>query len=308
MSGGLNLWLESALNWKITQLSTSICKAFPFFTYTMFDYSVAIIVIMTCDKFYAILFPLRVKKFKFSISTKEYISAVSALFICCIINCHFLVSLTLVKVNSTHSVNNSSASLCTNNIWNDFYDNYWIYIDATVYSFLPFVLITIFNVSIIICLLKEKTLNLEVNKSEVVILKNQKLRGTLLNNVCNENENERIKTKKRRRSCTQNNTRLTLTLFFINISFCVLTMPIVILQIVIYVQINNNMSSMMLNDDRLDCSQKKENINDLLKAIFELLQFLNHSLNFFLYCLSGSAFREETIMVFSNLFKMCFFF
>ena len=340
MSGGLNLWLESAFNWKLTGISTVVCKIFPFFTYTMFDYSIAIIVIMTSKKLYAVSFPLRANALKFS--RKESIPALSALLICCIINSHFLFSLTLAEVISTNSFNSSTMNVCINDKWYDFYDNYWIYIDAAVYSFLPFVLITITNISIIIFLVKEKKKSLTLQRFRVTKFRkfdsaimhsnyfteknNIKDSSRLQSNslISSASKQDQLKGRMiiaehdRKHSVFEiasrykrfpiNNKRLTIMIFLINISFSILTMPIVILQI-IHQQKINDMIETIFTEKSTQTFEEKENIFNLLKAIFELLQFLNHSVNFFLYCLSGTTFRRETMIVLSkayNRFSKCF--
>ncbi len=65
LSGGVNLWLESAFNLKILTISTAMCKIFPFLSYTMLHYSVTIIVILTADKLYAVLSPFKAFERKF---------------------------------------------------------------------------------------------------------------------------------------------------------------------------------------------------------------------------------------------------
>ena len=334
MSGGLNLWLENSLNWKITQTSVVVCKVFPFFTYTMLDFSVAIIVIMTGKKLYAVLFPITANKL--NSSRKEIITVLLALFGCIIINSHFLFSLELVKVHIINSFNNS-LDMCTNSKWDTFYQNYWIYIDAIIYSFLPFVLINIFNVSIIICLVQHKKNRLKLlefqmqNKSQPVsILEGSSteitekrnslkfLKKKNLNTFHHRNvrfhrrmaivEYDRKDTvskisSQRKKICEKNNRRLTIVLFLINISFSIFTMPIVILQIIHQVRLNEFIKMMI---DENSVPNKENNTFDLLKACFELLQYLNHSINFFLYCLSGSTFRQESMVILSNFYK-CFF-
>jgi hypothetical protein len=72
-------------------------------------------------------------------------------------------------------------------------------------------------------------------------------------------------------------------------------MPIVVLQI----YYNNKRHQIFdeISKNRNDSKYIENFYNniDLLKAIAELLQYLNHSLNFFLYIISGKTFREETI-------------
>ena len=85
------------------------------------------------------------------------------------------------------------------------------------------------------------------------------------------------------------NKRLTLMVLFINISFCILSMPMVILQIV------------QLNRDEV-FNKANENV-DLVLAIAEIFQYLNHTTNFFFYCLSTSNFRNEAKSFFTSYNK-----
>ena len=72
MSGGLNLWVESTFKWKLINKSIFICKTFPFFTYTMLQYSVTLIVIVTAEKLYAVLFPLKASRLKLNRKRLRY--------------------------------------------------------------------------------------------------------------------------------------------------------------------------------------------------------------------------------------------
>ena len=91
------------------------------------------------------------------------------------------------------------------------------------------------------------------------------------------------------------NKRINLTIFLVNTSFCVLTMPIVILQI-----IESNRS----NENQRFGNNAYKNKIEILKSIFELFQYLNHSINFIVYCLSAETFREEIFIILSNIKKV----
>ena len=54
--------------------------------------------------------------------------------------------------------------------------------------------------------------------------------------------------------------------------------------------------------DKIQNNQSNDLV-DLLHAIAELLQYLNHGSNFILYSMSGSSFRNETIEFFLTIFK-----
>ena len=330
MSGALNLWMESALGWKITQTSLLMCKIFPFYTYTMLDYSIGIIVIMTGKKLFAVLFPMRANNTKFN--RNDIIIALSLLVVYGAINSHLLFSLTLVEINlNVNLSNNTDSYVCTTDKWLNFYDYYWFYIDATIYSFLPFTFITFFNILIIVCLIREKKKRiklqvLKTKKSPSIFTPSLNSYSSEKNNTIRFQQSTIMKHENRlvnrrmaivechhhhyiaklvlnnKKKYCKNNSRLTIMLFLINISFCVLTMPIVILGIINQIKINN-LIEMMLDGHTMDINEEKSIMFDLFKAIFELLQYLNHCINFFLYCLSGATFRHETLIVLSNIYK-----
>jgi len=118
--------------------------------------------------------------------------------------------------------------------------------------------------------------------------------------------------------------RQIITLITINVSFCVLSMPMVILQIVYYLHVNSRITESTqltnlvymieqemtesTNSDSLLFNQQEKSKNmdelvDLMHAVAELLQYLNHGSNFILYVLSGNTFRKETKSIFNSFFK-----
>jgi hypothetical protein len=295
---------------------------------------------------------------------------------------------------------------CTYTKWNVFYDNYWPYIDATIYSFLPSALLSLFNILIAIRMFKAKkrrskliershTACSQASSNNSIISKQQKksinnndlrknsikcgttgvnskgssansinvrtklnektIQNTIVhyynatnsvkiekrksiifeylanhkNLMCNSSENTQacfsnknsiVELKKMSISFLQEQdqhrkttkTHLTITLFLINTSFCIMSCPIVILQI-FFTNSENNIVSFVSENNSSDYLKHYEdeieifyNKFDILKTIAELLQYSNHSLNFFLYCLSGETFRKETIeflLNFRNFFN-----
>jgi hypothetical protein len=113
-------------------------------------------------------------------------------------------------------------STCSYSKWNRFHEEYWSYIYATIYSFLPFLLISVFNVLVIIYLKRaEKNFSqykLQYRKSSVP---NQFIVNLELDKL-NKTSTEFYKRRKKNfklKSLKSINRRLTLTVLFINISF-----------------------------------------------------------------------------------------
>lgn len=180
--GGVNLWLHSANYNSLPMASVIGCKLVPFLFYSLADYSVFIIVIMTAERFYAVWKPVHSshlnKKRLFRLNL-----FLASLF-CMLVNFHFILTHSLdeqvdetyqEEINEFH-LNSTLISLiepkvnkiCVYVEWKVFYEKYWIYIDASIYSFIPFILITIFNILIIRLLSKADKKGNQLNADGVV--------------------------------------------------------------------------------------------------------------------------------------------
>ena len=450
--GALSLWVFTLNPDSSILINSQItCKLIPFLTYTFADMSVFIIVIMTAERFYAVWRPLQANKL--GKKRKFRLSLIISIIICTSINCHFLLTHSLkeapimlseknfAKIVSqvdflTEKVTNSiytddkqnqfdygTEFVCVNIEWEYFYERYWLYIDATIYSFLPSVLLTIFNILIVRYFLKAADDSVKLNRHRFSY-KSTISKSTLYNNKShNKNSNlnqiqlhlnyldhnnhnqdlinqgsmaysfrpqnqlfkngnfimeraclnelkksntppkmsstlnrknsmERVKFDKidntfsdtdsrneslsyaslmtassvsKTQALRRANARLTIILIALNITFCIFSMPMVILQIVYYsllpmfgegstpidspahfsstlspsheaVLIDGKIGSARANIKDIDLDYKILEKMDLLKALAELLQYLNHSTNFVLYSFSGKTFRKETKM------------
>jgi hypothetical protein len=81
------------------------------------------------------------------------------------------------------------------------------------------------------------------------------------------------------------NRRLTIMLLVISLTFFITSVPIVTLQTI----------------DLAGMIDKTYSLS-VIKGIFLCLQYLNHSLNFFLYAISGKTFRGEAINMLTRYF------
>lgn len=318
VSGGISLWLISYNGtWSTFLISNTWCKLIPFVFYTFLDLSVFLVVIMTGERFFAVSRPLHANYF---LRKKKSCTIILFAALCCAtLNSHFLYTHSLeddlstldysfTEINDTQTAN--ITKVCVPVRWLTFYHTYWSYIDAIIYSFLPTFLLCIFNLSIVRYLIKaarRRQLKLQGNNKNLVgtcISFNAKkstsdrLSGIKISNHNNtplpeENIPMRVQleaislskpNKLKRQPTTYHQTqtynginkRLTFMLFIINISFCLFSMPIALCQIIYDANTHNTPKF------------------NLLKAIAELLQYLNHGSNFFLYILSGKTFRKET--------------
>lgn len=183
--GGFSLWAHSINYYSSKFISIIGCKLIPFLFYSLADYSVIIIVLMTGERFYGVWKPFHANK----MSKKRMfrLNLLVGFLFCCLINSHFLITHNLVKFNETplnlktggmlvdsviiHSSNefkdmSKSAStnyVCEYTMWKDFYERYWVFIDASIYSFIPSFLIVTFNIIIIRLLNKADKINSNLN-------------------------------------------------------------------------------------------------------------------------------------------------
>jgi hypothetical protein len=92
--------------------------------------------------------------------------------------------------------------------------------------------------------------------------------------------------------------RVVVTILLVNISFIILTTPLAILQIINQIRYNNAIKFKKAYSDEEDF--------ETTKSLFELFQYINHSINFFLYCLGGQTFRTETKKLFNEIYFSIF--
>jgi len=178
LAGAFSIWLHYINLDSLPLISWLGCKLTMFLFYTLADYSVLIIVIMTAERFYGVWKPVHANKW----TKKRFILIISFMF-CCLLNSHFIFTHSIVEYpdsSSIHESSSSSSSLylhsnksllnlnetlsmntsaCEFVVWKEFYEKYWIFIDATIYSFIPFVAITFFNILIIRFLNRAEKIN-----------------------------------------------------------------------------------------------------------------------------------------------------
>ena len=144
--GCLNYWIWIYTGKNIILLSNITCKLGCLLLYATFHFSVWTVVIMTIERFIAVALPLQASHL---CTVKRAKSATVLLaIIILLINVHFLFTHTLI----THHDPISCSPISTTA--EEFMNNIWPWIDASIYSFIPLTLLIIFNILIIYNLLK----------------------------------------------------------------------------------------------------------------------------------------------------------
>lgn len=343
--GGVNMWVHTINpNYSFTLLSMLNCKFVPFLFYTFADWSVFVIVIMTAERLYAVWKPLKAVKINRKLQFKVSIMASACL--SCFINSHFLLTHSVIKARkeALNEIRNETDDgkfepICIDTFWHEFYQSYWIYIDALIYSFVPFCLLSLFNILIVKYLFKAADDSFQLLEEN--FFRKKPTRSMLVGPNCPQNRSFGVqfsnlrhsleiilsngkKAKKIREKINflqpnrKLNRRIAFMLFTLNISFLIFSMPMVVMQIIYFTvpQFFDNNFEPMLEQNLTtpfviisDVPVNEDTIAkfDLIKAIAELLQYLNHSTNFFLYSISGKTFRNETRKFFSQFLNFfCF--
>ncbi|CAF0779321.1 unnamed protein product [Adineta ricciae] len=248
---GLSVMWLYLLNrkWSLLLQSTYVCKFISLLFYTVSDVSVWIVCMMSADRCIAVTRPLHAS----SICTVQRArKCVTILVVCCIwINIHFLFSHHLSPEND-----------CTYHERYEFFSRHiWPWIDAAVYSILPFILLLTMNLIIVHSLFQAR-------------------RSTTTLQICQS----QLTRQKNKLSISR---KLTTMLLAVTVFFLLSSCPMVCLQIYINIHKNNQYKQMFAQA--------------YLKPLCETLQYSNHCVNFFLYAITGKAFRHELHSLFVTI-------
>ncbi|KAK6180130.1 hypothetical protein SNE40_012335 [Patella caerulea] len=253
--GCLRTWLAYLNGYDAIILSPAACKTFSFMSYWSFDIAAWILVAMTIDRFLAIHYPLKVAKYATTKRARKTIITIIVIFAG--INAHFFFILTI----------NSRGSCTALDEHKNFFNLVWPWLDATVYSFLPFIILVIFN-------------SLIIYDHHKAVIRRSSLQPNMVSG-------SNIQPFYRNYA----NRRLTIMLLMVSISFLITSSPKTILIIIRPYAFNVLDGGTGINFPLLATYT-------LTSSIANLLIYTNHSLNFLLYCMSGLRFRTELKHIF----------
>ena len=230
----LKTWVRTISGFELLHMSNAGCKIIFFIIHFSINFSAWLIVAVTIERFLAVWYPLKANTLC-SLSRARFIVLMIALIF--ILNSHIFWTAEL------HHYPVSGHSSCQAYAYENFVCNVFPWIHMVLYSFLPFVILLVFNSLIIVSLVKNKGIFSNMTKDE--------------------------------RSSREKHHRLAITLLSISFTWIITTMPRPLHQIA-----TPQPTSMDEAGYRL-----------LGKVICYMLMYTNHSINFFLYCLTGQRFR-----------------
>ena len=260
--GLLRVWLGQ-LTVDIFATANWLCKLMNFLSYVCSDSSVWLIIAVTVERYIAVCFPLRAPRM--CNTRRALVVIISIIFVLCLVNAHMLWTVEL----SYTDYNNSMVPKCEHGAdHKTLIKEIWPWVDAAIYSFIPFVIITFLNIQII-----------------RQVLYSRKQRSALQQLTVTSKVNGIVYKTRAKRHC-EGSKKLTCMLLAVSFTFLFTTLPMNVLQIVSAFIVPK------VDDGSKEYASRYAKII-LARTVFELLMYVNHSINFFLYCATGRKFRLQ---------------
>ncbi|XP_035826524.1 probable G-protein coupled receptor 139 [Aplysia californica] len=284
--GLLRLWLGELTGSDIRDESRWLCKVIVALGYTCSDVSVWLIVAVTVERYIVVCHPLRAPTFCQDTRARKIVAAILLVF--SLVNVHLLFSTDLEPVRSeTMAGTGSAASVAADDKispgdggggevvrykcgavpgYQLVVSFVWPWVDALLYGFGPFLLIIIFNCFILykIC---------RASQSRVKLLNGRDPRSTLP-------------------VIDPSSLRMTVMLLSVSFTFLLTTLPM---------NVSSILASAYIN--RAGSSDQTKAKGILFGTLATLLMYLNHSVNFLLYCATGRKFRDVVRRLACSIFR-----
>ena len=270
----ISVQITALIGYDVRIESAWFCKANNALGYTISDFSVWLLVLVTCERFIVVCFPLRA-----SAICQRSISRVLVLIFFIVflsVNCHLFWTADVVSDKSNRRCGGTPE-------FESLVDRAWPWVDAALYSLLPFIIIAIFN-SIIIC----KVMAATRRRKELCYQRHND--GSVAYGVKSQyrktpsTSSAPLTSTATTSSSDGDNTRLTVMLLVVTFTFLATTLPMIVVSIA-------GAFFWKLQGQSLATFS-------LVRTICMLLMYVNHSINFFLYCATGQKFRRQLALLF----------
>jgi hypothetical protein len=270
--GLLPLWLGIMMGYErdgVLASSPFVCKTFNALSSTASDFSVWLIVVVTVERYVVVCHPLHAS----AICRTRYARIITCI-LCTVllgINAHFFWT---VDVHYYWRTADVTERLCDGGeAYNGFLDNVWSWVDAAIYSLAPFVAISILNGFIIRCVILSHRDRLALNDPDVIPIPRSRPAALMTTSM----------TTSALTSSSETGARLTLMLLAVSCAFLVTTLPMIAVNVVSAI--------------RGRASRDEFSVFFLARTVAQMLMFVNHSINFFLYCATGHKFRRRLLVL-----------
>lgn len=265
--GPLRLWVSQFTDLDVKDQSDELCKLVVFLGYTTSDISVWLIIAVTVERYIVVCHPLHANTMCNIPRAKKVILS---LIVCLsVINLHFFWTVELSSSTRKDSQTPRFPDAGNNSLFCDggvefsyLVGDLWPWVDAFLYSFLPFFIITILNCVIIRRVTQAYKSRCLMQKRETLITDSR--------SAC------------RSTGCIEPNIKMTAMLLTVSFAFLLTTLPMNVCLIV--------SALWHMNKDPVSVARFS-----LAETITTLLMYTNHSMNFFLYCAAGQKFRHQLL-------------
>ncbi|KAK7114515.1 hypothetical protein V1264_000569 [Littorina saxatilis] len=276
--GLLRLWLGEVTGSDFHNSADWICKLTISLGYTASDLSVWLIIAVTVERYIVVCFPLRASAMINTNRAKKVIGFLVLLMFT--INLHFFWTVEIVERQPVDGNNVSNCEAAPHH--QQLVNAVWPWVDACIYSFVPFIVILVLNILIVIEVIEARAHRLRMQSTSEHHYHRQasRFRGTAGSSFSLHN----VDIGSCRRACGPGEgMKLTIMLLTVSFAFLLTTLPMNISLIVTAFWDHSN------NDLRRVVQFK------LANTVAELLMYLNHSMNFCLYCATGQKFRQQIV-------------
>ncbi|XP_013403369.1 FMRFamide receptor-like [Lingula anatina] len=245
--GLFRLWIWQLTGMDVQHYADWSCKLVAVIGYSASDFSVWLIIAVTVERYIVVCHPLKASELCNIPRAKIVMGALFMLLLT--INLHFFWTVEL-------STSESDIPKCDGGPqYKHLITEIWPWVDAVIYSFLPFGTILIMN-----CIIIRQVIHARRSREE--------LQNTSL--------------KERRRTTQESSIKLTIMLLTVSFTFVLTTLPINVFMIA---------KAFFQSYSEQDIDEKGR--REVIHTSAKLLMYLNHSINFFLYCATGQKFRHQ---------------
>lgn len=270
-------WIFLLTGFELLNASNEACKIVFFLLLVSFHLAAWIIVLITLDRFIAVWFPLKA-------TTMCVLSRARAATIILILTV-FVYQLHVFWTFELQWHRQTQRMRCMPTKGHQHFNQLpFNILKVVTYSFLPFLIIMVLNVAIIVRLRKTPIALIHGgggghDTSGTYSTRSSTRDGTHLDGAAGPN---------RTRASMHLHIRLTYMLLTVSFVWLLLTAPW-------------SMYSLITQESSRDPQTKARQI--LAKSVCFLLYYTNHSINFFLYCITGNKFRRELMELFFHVFR-----
>ncbi|RUS78443.1 hypothetical protein EGW08_013789, partial [Elysia chlorotica] len=266
-TGLLRLFIKEVSGTDIRNHSTASCRLHATLVYMSLDTSVWILVAFTGERILSVFRPYKVKNICTRVTSLVIIVVIIVVML--VLNSHFFYGLT--SVTTVQDDNTTVTDPCTyiNSVYKNFLTNVWPWIDFCVFNLVPFLLLSIGNTCIAVrVVMSRRRAKRHGNRAGPST-------DRLSFKITDQAPPMRTSARNERTSS------MTAILLLLNMVFLATTTPVSVF-FIIQDDWGNSVST-----------PKEIALFRLTFTVVNLVQYVNNSINFILYCITGSRFRKE---------------